>query len=180
MTFMSFMSFTSLKSLMAIIRKNYPVYLSGIALGLLTSIALQQNLEAALWPHKAALEVLYNYHFTFIPELGYLHSQGLFAIAGNCLGTNLFISLFLIYVFAFSHIYEQTITKFVMLAAHYLFLLATAFILTVFRICASIPFCGLEEFTLIHNIISLVVYFSGSFIVYTIFVKRRNAKCQNC
>ena len=50
--------------------------------------------------------------------------------------------------------------------------LALAFILTIIRIAASIPFCTWERFSLLHNIISLGIYFAAGLILYLLMERR--------
>jgi exosortase K len=129
-------------------------------------IILNKNIEVSLLPHKTVMEFLFNYNFVFIESVGYEQTNGLFVIAQNCLGAKLFISLFLILVLGFLHKYSGTKRKITALFKFYIISLGAAFVITIVRISASVPFCTWDRFQLIHNIISLTLYFASGLTVY--------------
>jgi exosortase K len=160
-------------------KRDIAVYLIGVIISILTYDILNKNISVSLLPHKIAIEFLCDYHFIFIPKIGYQEVEGLFVIAKNCLGTKLFVSLFLILLFGFLHEYKNICHKMIATAYFYLLSIALAFIITVTRIYVSIPFCTFENFSLIHNAISLVIYFISGFILYFIMENRRCFVCKS-
>ncbi|TYQ16990.1 UNVERIFIED_CONTAM: exosortase K [Acetivibrio alkalicellulosi] len=158
---------------------KYLTYIIAVGVCITTYILLMQNIKISLLPHKALIGFLYNYDFEFVSNLGYQQSDRLFVIAKNCLGGKLFVSLFLILVFGFLHEYISTKEKIKAIAIFYISSIIIAFIATIIRISASIPFCTLPQFTLIHNTISLGIYFGTGYIVYFLMEKRRGFLCKS-
>lgn len=154
--------------------KRNDIFLFALSIGIcaLSYLLFNKNIELSLFPHKTVMGLLFNYSFTFIEDVGYGQSSGLFIIAQNCLGAKLFISLFLIMVFGFLPKYAKLKPKIIAIIKFYFTALILAFICTVIRIAASIPFCTWEKFHLIHNIISLGIYFGAGLILYFIMERR--------
>ena len=159
----------------AIKRSDIILYAVGIMLCAASYILLNQNIELSLLPHKTVMEYLYNFNFVFIENVGYEQTNGLFTIAQNCLGVKLFINLFLIMVFGFLHKYTELKHKINAIIKFYITALITAFVVTIIRIAASVPFCTWERFHLIHNIMSLGIYFAAGLILYFIMERRVQA-----
>ena len=156
-------------------RHDILLYAVSILMCAVSFIVFNQNIEILLFPHKTAMEYLYNFSFVFIDNVGYEQSNRLFTIAQNCSGVKLFINLFLIMVFGFLHKYIGTKRKIAMLAKFYFRALFLAFAITIARIAASLPFCTWERFHLIHNVMSLGIYFAACFILYFIMERRVRA-----
>jgi len=153
-------------------RNDIILYAISILLCAASFVVLNHNIEILLFPHKAAMELLYNYSFVFVDDVGYEQANGLFTIARNCSGVKLFISLFLIMVFGFLHKYTGTKRKIAMVVKYYFMAMFIAFAVTVVRIAASIPFCSWERFHLIHNAMSLGIYFSVCLSLYFVMERR--------
>ena len=139
-------------------QNNIFLYAVTIVLCIVSYIIFTKNIEIALLPHKTALEYLFNFNFVFTENVGYEQANGLFTITRNCLGVKLFINLFLIMVFGFLHKYTELKHKIMAIIKFYLTSFVLAFVITVIRISASVPFCTWDRFVLIHNIISLTIY----------------------
>lgn len=158
---------------MAALKRN-DIFLFTVSIGIcaLSYLLFNRNIELSLFPHKTVVGLLFNYSFTFIKDVGYEQSNGLFIIAQNCLGAKLFISLYLIMIFGFLPKYAKLKPKIIALIKFYFTALVLAFIFTIVRIAASIPFCTWERFHLIHNIISLGIYFGAGLLLYFIMERR--------
>lgn len=153
-------------------RNDIILYAVSIMLCAASYIILNKNIELSLLPHKMALEYLFDYRFVFVENVGYEQSNGLFIVAQNCLGAKLFINLFLIMVFGFLHKYTGTKQKIATVVKFYCVAFVLAFVVTIIRIAASLPFCGWDMFHLVHNIISLVIYFMAGLVLYFIMERR--------
>jgi exosortase K len=135
-------------------------------------ILLNKNIELALLPHKTVLEYMFNFDFVFTENVGYEQTNGLFIISRNCMGAKLFVSLFLIMVLGFLHKYAEFKHKIKAVFKFYFIAIFSAFFFTVIRISMSVPFCGWEKFHLIHNMISLGIYFSAGLAVYFVMGRK--------
>jgi len=153
-------------------RNDIFLYAASIALCVISYIIFTKNIELALFPHKTVLEFLFNFNFVFIENVGYEQVNGLFIVAKNCLGINLFINLFLIMTFGFLHKYIKLKHKIIAFIKFYFVSLVSAFVFTIIRISASVPFCACDKFQLIHNMISLGIYFAAGFILYFIMERK--------
>ena len=158
--------------MMNVKRNDFLLYTISIALCAASYVILNKNIEISLLPHKIVLEYLFNYKFVFVENVGYEQSNGLFTVAKNCLGAKLFINLFLIMVFGFLHKYAGIKRKITAVVKFYFTAFALAFAVTIIRISASIPFCGWDRFHLIHNLISLGIYFAAGLALYFIMERR--------
>jgi exosortase K len=155
-------------------RSNIIPYSLSLMLCAASYVVFSSNIALSLLPHKTALEFLFNFNFVFVENMGYEQTGGLFVIAGNCMGVLLFINLFLIMVFGFLPPEAEMKQKIAMLIKYYFSAMFLAFTVTLFRIAASIPFCTWERFHLIHNIISLAVYFLAGLGLYFVMDKKKN------
>jgi exosortase K len=158
-------------------RDNIFLYAISIAICAASYIILNKNIELSLLPHKTALEYLFNFNFVFIENVGYAQTNGLFIIAQNCLGSKLFINLFLIMIFGFLHKYTAFKHKIAALLKFYCSALVLAFVITVIRISASVPFCSWDRFHLIHNTISLMIYFASGLVLYLMMERKVMKRC---
>ena len=152
-------------------KKDMIFYAISIVLCAASYVMVHANIELSLFPHKIAMEYLFGFHFVFTDNVGYEQINGLFIITRNCLGVNLFISLFLIMTFGFLHKYTGIKHKITALLVFYGVSGVLALALTLLRISASVPFCTWDQFYLIHNIISLIIYFLSGLGLYGIMEK---------
>ena len=153
-------------------RSSIFFYAICIAICAASYIILNRNIELSLLPHKTVLEYLFNFNFVFIENVGYGQANGLFTVSRSCMGVKLFINLFVILVFGFLHKYKGMKRKFVAITKFYFAALALAFVITIFRIAASVPFCTWDRFHLIHNTISLMIYFVAGLVVYFVMERK--------
>ena len=154
-------------------RNDIFLYAISIMMCAASYIILTKYITISLFPHKTVMEYLYNFNFVFIENVGYEQTDGLFVIARNCLGVKLFINLFLMMVFGFLHKYIEMKHKIAAIIKFYSISLILAFVITILRISASVPFCTWDRFYLIHNIISLTIYFASGLVLF--FVMERKA-----
>jgi len=155
-------------------RNDILFYAAGIAVCAASYIILNKNIALSLLPHKTALAYLFNFNFIFIENVGYEQTNGLFTISRSCMGVKLFINLFLIMTFGFLHTYAGMKRKAAAFIKFYFMALVLAWAITVFRIAASVPFCTWPRFHLIHNTISLMIYFMAGLVLYFIMERRLN------
>ena len=153
-------------------RNDIFLYAFCLAVCAASYILLNQSIELSLFPHKTVLEYLFNFDFIFVESVGYEQTNGLFTVSRNCMGAKLFINLFLIMVLGFLHKYTGLKHKIKAIVKFYFIALFSAFVFTVIRISMSVPFCGWEKFHLIHNMISLGVYFSAGLALYFVIGRR--------
>jgi len=153
-------------------RNNMLFYAVSIAMCAASCILSSENIELSLRPHKIVMEYLFNFNFVFIENVGYEQTNGLFIISRNCLGVKLFINLFLIMVFGFLHKYTQTKRKVAAVIKFYASSLVLAFVITIIRISASVPFCTWDRFHLIHNTMSLMIYFISGLVLFFVMERR--------
>ena len=156
----------------AIKRNDIFLYTISIVLCAVSFFAVSQNAKYSLLPHKTAMEYLYNFNFVYIEGVGYEQANGLFTITQGCSGVKLFINLFLIMVFGFLHKYSGKKRKIATVVKFYFMAMFLAFAITLTRIAVSIPFCTWERFYLIHNAISLCIYFVAGLVLYFIMERR--------
>ena len=138
-------------------------------------VLFNENMELFLFPHKTVMEYLFNFSFVFTENVGYEQTNGLFIITRNCMGVKLFINLFIIMAFGFLHKYAGMKNKIAAIVKFYSISLITAFAATMFRISASVPFCEWNRFHLIHNVISLSVYFMTGLVLYFLMERKETA-----
>jgi exosortase K len=155
-------------------RNDIFLYAGSIVLCAITYTVLNKNTELALLPHKTVLEYLFNFNFVYIENVGYEQTNGLFTISQNCLGGKLFISLFSIMIFGFLHKYTELKYKIAAVIKFYFTAVILAFVITIIRISASVPFCTWERVYLIHTVISLGIYFAAGLTLY--FAMERRVK----
>lgn len=136
--------------------------LAMIAIALLSYAVLMRDIRITLWPHAQVLHYLYGLDFTFISGTGYVEQSGYFAITAGCMGAKLFVGAFLLVTLGFMPHAGSTLKEYVRYAiTAYGLVLAGAFAITILRIAISLPFCTFPNAQLIHNIISLVIYFGS-------------------
>ena len=150
-----------------------PYYIAAIILSVLSYYLLNLDMERLLLPHKTVLEFLYDFDFIYVADLGYTQTNDLFTITRGCSGTKLFVSLFLILVFGFLPKQSTTKAKIAAFSQFYISALLLAFLVNVARIAISLPFCNWERFYLIHNTISIFLYFATGLILYFVMEHRR-------
>ena len=151
------------------------LYAAGVAACAGIYVLLNQDLALSLLPHQAVLGYLFHFDFVFVENVGYAQTEGLFTIARSCMGAKLFVNLYLLLVFGFLHKYAGAKRKIGAMLRFCFIALASAFAVTIARIAASVPFCGWSRFTLIHNAISLALYFSTGLVLYALMERRANA-----
>ena len=161
--------------MLSVKRNDIFLYAGSISLCAISYIVLNKNIELALLPHKTVLEYLFNFNFIFIENVGYEQKNGVFIITQNCLGVKLFINLFLIMIFGFLHKYMELKRKIAAVIKFYFISLILAFVLTIIRISASVPFCTWERFYFIHSVISLGIYFAAGLTLYFVMERRVRA-----
>lgn len=149
------------------IEKTAP-YLFAAVLAFLVFHLLNQNMELALKPHVTAMWILYQMQFEFIPNIGYGEVHGLFIIGMNCLGGKLFICLFFILVICRLDSFNGIIKKIYKIQSYCVFSVLLSYTITMFRIAASVPFCQMSDFKLIHTLLSLMIYFGSGLGLYAI------------
>ena len=153
-------------------RNDIFLYALSIMICAASYVILTGYIELSLFPHKTVMEYLFNFNFVFIEDVGYAQTNGLFIIARNCLGVKLFINLFLIMVFGFLHRYAEMKHKIAAVIKFYSIALVLAFVITVIRISASVPFCTWDRFHLIHNVISLTLYFASGLALFFVMERK--------
>lgn len=142
------------------------IFLFTVILAFAVYRILTADIKITLIPHITAVNFLYQMRFEFIPGTGYREAGGLFIIGESCIGAKLFICLFLILTICRVDRYDSFFKKISSILLFCITAVFLAYIATVFRITASIPFCGMENFQLIHTIFSLMVYFGTGLGLY--------------
>ena len=142
------------------------VYLFTAVIAFAVYKLLTADIRITLIPHISAIKLLYQMQFEFIPETGYREAGGLFIIGKSCIGARLFVCLFLILTICRIDKYDGLFRKMIGILLFCISAVFLAYIATVFRITASIPFCRTENFHLIHTIFSLMVYFGSGLGLY--------------
>lgn len=159
-------------------RENMIVYFFTVITALIIYYFLMSNIKITLIPHISALKILYSMQFEFIQDVGYREAGGLFIIGKSCMGAKLFVCLFIILIICRIDRYSSLIKKISRIPVFCVTALLLAYIITVFRIAASIPFCSMENFKLIHTGFSLIVYFFSGIGLYT-FLNYKTEKNRN-
>ena len=149
------------------------LYLFTAVLALLIYQALNQNIEFTLKPHALAMYTLYQMRFEYLPDVGYMETQGLFVIGRNCLGGKLFICLFSIFTICRLSSYKSLRHKVGKVLSFCVISIVLAYFITMIRIAASIPFCETPYFKLIHTILSLMIYFGAVLALYAFLCRSR-------
>jgi len=129
--------------------------------------ALTAHLDISLWPHARALEALAGIRFQFVPDLGYVASDGLIALTSGCVGAKLFVSAFLLLALGFPP-RGRAARRLLVLASYFGGAALGALWVTVARIAASVPLCHLPNAQFLHNALSLFVYFGSLTTLYVI------------
>lgn len=129
---------------------------------------LMMGARAATAPHAAMIGWLYGCRFIYDPAVGYLSREAGIAITPGCMGATLFVALFLIRALGRS----AAAGRWPRLIADGARSLADAFGVSVVRIALSLPFAFHPKAQLIHNLLSLALYF-GAAIMLTLSLQRR-------
>ncbi len=146
--------------------KEIPIYLFAFSLVFFIYRLLSQNIEITLKPHITFLQLLYQMRFYFIQDIGYSETNNLFVIGRDCLGSKLFVCIFSIISILCLDRYNGFLKKIFMLLNFALLSLLLSYVITMIRIAASIPFCTMPDFKLIHTILSLVIYFGTALLIF--------------
>ncbi len=129
---------------------------------------LMHNARAATAPHAAMIGWLYGCRFIYDPAVGYLSREAGIAITPGCMGATLFVALFLIRAFGG----PPTARRWLRLIADGALSLTGAFGVSIVRIALSLPFAFHPKAQLIHNLLSLALYF-GAALALTLSLQRR-------
>lgn len=150
---------------------------TAVAAALLSYRALAESLEVTLRPHVWALEAITGLRFRFTEGLGYVASDGTFALTAGCTGVRLFLSAFLLLALGFPP-RGRPIKRLGTLCAYYLGALVGALWVTVGRVALSVPLCRLSNGQLLHNLLSLFIYFGSltALFVAAQFLRERRAR----
>ena len=151
---------------------RFGVYLFPAAMAILIYQALNQNIELTLKPYVFAVYILYQMRFEYMPGLGYREVQGLFMIGRDCLGGKLFICLYSILTVCRQDSRKGLPHNAGKVFRFGLISIVLTYFITMIRIAASIPFCELPDFKLIHTILSLIIYFGAGLALYAILSRR--------
>ena len=138
------------------------------AISALSYYLLNIDVRASLLPHKIALEYFFNTNFVYVDGLGYAEAGGFFAITQNCMGAKLFVCLFMITAYCGGDRIKTPVDGFILAAKYFITSISAAFAITMIRIIISAPFCASERFYLLHNTLSLFIYFGSCLAVYHI------------
>ena len=152
---------------------NILAYLFAILTACLVYMGLNRNIEITLKPYVLAMDFLYQIQFEYVLGLGYVENKGLFIIGKECLGGKLFICLFTILTICRLSKYKKLLHKIASILGFCIISIFLAYMITLIRISASIPFSVMSNFKLIHTILSLVIYFGSGIALYT-FLSRYN------
>lgn len=143
-----------------------------LAATLISYAALMSHPQQALYPYALMLEKLYGLSFRYL-EIGYYFEQSNLVITPDCMGTKLFVSAFLMLSLGFPAPGGSIGKSFFTLMRYYGISLIGTFALTVIRIALSLPFTSFAQGQLIHNLLSLALYFGGLLFLYA-FMQRRS------
>lgn len=156
-------------------RKSRFLHVAFILIIALASYALlMRNAEIALLPQVWLLHWLYGLRFSGWSEIGYICEGYGFAITPGCMGAKLFIAAFLIMSLGYIDILQNPLKRIRITAIYYIGALVGVLVLNVLRISLSLPFIGLENGQLIHNLISLIMYFGELMLLYLFMQRRKN------
>ena len=124
------------------------------------------NVRWALLPHAKGLALLYGLEFRYAEGVGYVCDALRFVISPDCMGIKLFLAAFAMLCFGFAGGLGKVFIYFV--AA-----LGGAFFVTILRIAMSLPFAGTSHGQLIHNLLSLGIYFGTLVGLYAVMSSTR-------
>jgi len=150
--------------------------IAAVAIAAASYIVLMRDISVTLLPHAGFFSLVYGVEFEFAEGVGYVAKGGAFAITKGCMGANLFLSMFLMLILGFGPKNGDTSYRVRFFVEAYLITLGAAFAVTLVRIALSMPFLGNENSQLIHNILSLLIYFGCMAALYFIMEKRRTKR----
>lgn len=142
-----------------------------LAVALVSYALLMRYAEYALLPQVWMLGRLFSLEFSGWSQVGYLCEGYGFAITPSCMGAKFFVASFLILALGYTDFKQDFHKRLAMGAIYYACAMVGTFIVNVLRISISLPFARLEGGQLIHNLISLFLYFSELMLLY-IFMQR--------
>ena len=154
--------------------KHIVFYVFAAALAIFVYTALDQNIEITLKPHVTAMNWMYQMQFEFLPGLGYREIGGMLIIGRDCLGGRLFVCLFSVLIICRLGHFTGVLNKTLVISGFCALSLVLSYIITFVRIAASLPFCEMPNFKLIHNILSLMIYFGSIILLYEVLSGKRN------
>ena len=149
-----------------IIKKVFPVYLLCAAVGVAAYAFLSANTEWALYPYTKALNVIFGFHFYFT-GVAYEAAGSNLVLSKTCSGINTFLSVYAILVFGFLHHFAGAGKRLRGFLLSFAAAIGIAYGATLLRIIVSLPFCDSRHFYLIHNIITLCIFYGAGLAVYT-------------
>ena len=145
--------------------KKYLYALCAIAVALGSYFLFTANACICLLPHVKILELFYPIRFHFVEGAGYVSELFNLTITPDCMGAKLFAAAFLILTLGFPANAWKTIR-------YYCLCVTGTIVLNVVRIAMSMPFTFRSNGQLIHNAISLILYFGALTALYT-YMQRR-------
>ncbi|HBU13309.1 MAG TPA: exosortase K [Clostridiales bacterium] len=148
-------------------------FAAAVGIAVLSYALLMRDIRLSLWPHAQFFKFAYGMPFEFVPGVGYVSTQAGFSITEGCMGVRLFVSAFLLATLGFSPRGGMGV-KAAFLAKAFALSLAGAFVISLLRISISLPFLHHKDAQLIHNIISLAVYFGCMAALFFLLQKRRD------
>lgn len=151
-------------------KKLLPYYLLCAALTAAAYAFLSAHTEWTLFPYTKVLELLFSLHFTYTGT-AYEALGSAVVITKSCSGVNLFLSLYAILVIGFLHRFQGPKKWLLLSGLYFISAIAIAFIATLVRMIASLPFAENPHFKLIHTVISLCVFFGTGLLVYSLTQK---------
>lgn len=142
----------------------------GILVGIGLFFLLEANARQALIPHVKIISWLFGCEFVYSPAAGYVARGPGFVITPSCMGARLFLAVFLLLLLGFPP-GGSPLRRLGRETLYLAIALAVALVVNVARIALSIPLLPLENAQLIHNVLSLILYFSSALFVYHIAAK---------
>ena len=144
----------------------FPVYLLCAAAGAAAYVFLTVNTEWTLYPYTKALNFLFGLQFYFTGA-AYETAGSNLVISKTCSGVNTFLSIYAILVFGFLHYFAGVKKRLRGFLLSFAAAIAIAYGATLLRIIISLPFCDSRYFYLIHNTITLCIFYGAGLAVYT-------------
>ena len=143
----------------------FPVYLLCAAAGAVVYTFLAVNTEWTLYPYTKALNSLFGYHFYFTGA-AYEAAGSNLVISKTCSGLNTFLSIYTILIFGFLHRFTGLKNRLFGVLVSFTAAIFIAYCATLLRIIISLPFCDSQHFYLIHNAVTLCIFYGAGFSVY--------------
>lgn len=137
-------------------------------------LCVHMNARLFLAPYAKLTDLIWNIHFEYNSNAGYISADGISAVTPYCSGAKMFSALFLIAAVGFPPPCLELKNSIKAFLSYALKISALTFVLNFIRISLSLKLNYLSNATLAHNILSLIIFFGAAFLLFSFLNRKRS------